>query len=240
MDLITEKIIGSVAAKLTTDGIHKCFNNKTLGEKVERALQNALDKVAPDNEFWKNDVLRQCDDVITILIRILDDSKYLENNLLPNYLDKETIQWFENYLKEDTDTWNYLHQLLLEYISRETREISQETKEISQETKDVTFELKDRVTRIEDKLNKIVDDNFSNNISKPTKNERKEFKDRLSLICRLIQSNNRITTVELALKTSSSVNTIRRDINTLLQEGVITREGSTKQGYWVVVQDKCG
>lgn len=219
MDPITEKIIGSVAVKLTTDGIHKFFNNETLWNKVERALQKALDKVSPDNEFWKNDVQRQRDDVITVLIRILDDPKCLENNPLPSYLDKETVQCFENYLKEDVDTWIYMHQLLIEYISRETREISRETRDISSEVKEIVKGIAERI----------------GGNPNPIKEESNIQSERLSLICKLIQKNNRITLAELAQKTSCTSRTIKRDLNVLVREGIIKHEGSMRQGYWVVL-----
>lgn len=67
------------------------------------------------------------------------------------------------------------------------------------------------------------------------KDDLKELSERQQLIYELIQSNDRITILELTEKTSASEKSIRRDIDILRQRGLLTREGGRKQGRWVVM-----
>lgn len=128
-----------ILLRAVADGVTK-IGKKTPEEKVKKALEKALDKVAGGNEFWKQYVLRQTDDILMILIRMMDDPKYLESNPLPNYLDEKTIRYFMDCLKEDPEAWDYLERLLNHYVLHEIRTNSQDTLE--------------RVRRIDEMLDK--------------------------------------------------------------------------------------
>ena len=141
---IAEKVALSLATKTISDGIGKIVK-KSPEEKVAKALEKALDKVSPDNEFWKNDVKRQIGEVIQILIRIMDNPQYLDKNPLPKYLDEKTIQSFKDCLKKDPEAWDYLQKVHYEDILQDIRVIVRDTKDIVQETNE-------RTIRIEKKL----------------------------------------------------------------------------------------
>ncbi len=141
---MAKKVALSLATKTISDGIGKIVK-KSPEEKVAKALEKALDKVSPDNEFWKNDVKRQIGEVIQILIRIMDNPQYLDKNPLPKYLDEKTIQSFKDCLKKDPEAWDYLQKVHYEDILQDIRVIVRDTKDIVQETNE-------RTIRIEKKL----------------------------------------------------------------------------------------
>lgn len=68
---------------------------------------------------------------------------------------------------------------------------------------------------------------------KEGRNGQKELTERQMLICALIKANDQITIPEMAVKTSSSVKSVRRDLEILRQKGLLKREGGRKQGHWV-------
>ena len=68
---------------------------------------------------------------------------------------------------------------------------------------------------------------------KEGRNGQKELTERQMLICALIKANDQITIPEMAVKTSSSVKSVRRDLEILRQKGLLKREGGRKQGRWV-------
>ena len=55
-------------------------------------------------------------------------------------------------------------------------------------------------------------------------------------ICQLIRQNKQITRIELAQKIGVSESAIKQQLATLKKEGTIKRIGSTKAGYWEVIQ----
>ena len=70
---------------------------------------------------------------------------------------------------------------------------------------------------------------------KEDRNGQKELTERQLLICALIKANDQITIPELTVKTSSTIKSIRYDINILRQKGLLKREGGRKQGHWVIL-----
>ena len=128
--------------RTVADGVVTKIRKKTPEEKVKKALEKALNTVAVDNEFWKQDVLRRSDDILMILIRMMDDPKYLENNSLPTYLDEKTIRYIMDCLKKDPEAWDYLERMLNDYVLHEIRTKSQDTLE--------------RVRRIDEMLDKTT------------------------------------------------------------------------------------
>jgi tetratricopeptide (TPR) repeat protein len=124
---IVEKVVFSLTAKTITDGISKVFK-KTREEKIINALQKALNMVARDNEFWKNDVMDQCEDVLRILVKQIGSTETSKIKL-PSYLDQKTMDCFCDCLKEDDETWDYLQKLVNGYILRDLRDIDLDTNE---------------------------------------------------------------------------------------------------------------
>ena len=138
--LIAEKVVLTLAAKSITDGIGK----KSPEEKVEKALEKALEKVSTDNEFWKLDVLRQKDEVISILIQKLNHPDKVKIDSLPAYLrDEKLLDAFYDCLKEDKITFDYINHLVSDYIQREIR--------------DTTQAIDERTKRIEERLDSKKD-----------------------------------------------------------------------------------
>ena len=146
---IVEKVVYSLTAKTITDGISRALK-KTREEKIINALQKALNMVARDNEFWKNDVINQYNDVLNILVKQIGGIKIK----LPSYLDQKTMDCFCDCLKVDDETWDYLQKLVNDYIIREIKDIAVDTKDIAQDTNE-------RVRNIENKLD-------SNNVNSST------------------------------------------------------------------------
>lgn len=155
---LAEKVAFSLAAKSIVVGTSK-LTKKSPEEKVAKALEKALNQVAVDNEFWKNDVKRRVDDVIRILIHTLDNPQYFNNNPLPHYLDEKTIVRFKDCLKKDPEAWDYIQKVhyeeILQDIRADVREIKNDVKEskaIEQDTNIVSHDTNERLRRIEEKL----------------------------------------------------------------------------------------
>lgn len=64
------------------------------------------------------------------------------------------------------------------------------------------------------------------------KDVRKELADRQRVILSLIASNHLITTMQMSEKTGVNEKTIRCDLATLQQQGIIERIGGRKLGQW--------
>lgn len=148
---LAKKVALSLATKSIVDGVGK-LTRKSPEERVAKALEKALNQVAVDNEFWKNDVKRQVEDVILILIHTLDDPRYIDNNPLPHYLDKETIESFKECLKKDPEAWDYIQKVQYEEILQDIRTDVRETKVIVQDTNTISRDTNERVRRIEENL----------------------------------------------------------------------------------------
>ena len=133
--LLAEKVVLTLAAKSITDGIGK----KSSEKRVEKALEKALEKVSTDNEFWKLDVLRQKDEIISILIQKLNHPDKVKIDSLPAYLrDEKLLDTFYDCLKEDKIAFDYINHLVSDYIQREIR--------------DTTWAIDERTKRIEERL----------------------------------------------------------------------------------------
>ena len=72
---LAEKVALSLATRSLVTGASK-LTKKSPEEKVAKALERALNQVSVDNEFWKNNVKRQAEDVILILIHTEDHPRY--------------------------------------------------------------------------------------------------------------------------------------------------------------------
>lgn len=123
---VAKEVVKTLSTNTISDGVVKILKN-TPEERVEKALQKALDKTALGNEFWKQEVLRQKDDVIEILIQDMFDNAYMDKNTLPNYLDKRTIDCFKECMKKDQEAWDYLQKQLHDYFLRAIKSDTQNT-----------------------------------------------------------------------------------------------------------------
>ena len=71
-----------------------------------------------------------------------------------------------------------------------------------------------------------------------TKDVTKEITDRQRIILELIRKDKSLTIPEMSLKTNVTERTIKRDIATLQELGIISREGGRKDGSWIIKQDE--
>lgn len=62
--------------------------------------------------------------------------------------------------------------------------------------------------------------------------------ERINLLVNFIRNNNLITISELSIACKSSVETIKRDIRKLNEQGVLKRIGNNKTGSWQIVDNK--
>lgn len=147
---LADKVAISLVTKSIIGGVGK-IRKKSPEERVAKALERAL-QVVVDNGFWKNDVKRQVEDVIRILIHALDNPQYFNNNPLPHYLDEKTIVRFKDCLKEDPEAWDYIQKVHYEEILQDIRTDVRETKAIVQDTNTVSRDTNEIVRRIEGKL----------------------------------------------------------------------------------------
>jgi hypothetical protein len=202
--------------------------------KIERALKNAI---SVNDNIYKNNALRQISDLIDLIVKMVDNPTALKTMKIPNFIGREELEKFYANMVKDKDTWLLLQMKWNQYLTKETNTIVKENNEIAKYMNEKINSLENKLISFEDKLDKVADCILANSITKPTNNEKKELNERLSLICKLIQDSGLITIQELAIKTSSSVRTIQRDIQILIQEGVLQHEGSEKQGCWVVLKE---
>jgi predicted HTH transcriptional regulator len=64
----------------------------------------------------------------------------------------------------------------------------------------------------------------------------KKVSDRQGLILLLIKTNELITIQEMTQKVKVSEKTIKRELATLQEKGILTREGGRKDGRWVILK----
>ena len=64
----------------------------------------------------------------------------------------------------------------------------------------------------------------------------KKVSDRQGLILLLIKTNELITIQEMTQKVKVSEKTIKRELATLQEKGILTREGGRKDGHWVILK----
>ena len=151
---LAEKVVVTLMAKPISDGVVNILKNSPE-EKVAKALEKALDKVSPDNEFWKNDVKRQVGEVIQILIYTLDNPQYLNNNPLPNYIDEKTIESFKECLKNNPEAWDYIQKVHYEEILKDIRIDVRMTKDIVKDNNQKLIYNSEALKRIEEKLDGV-------------------------------------------------------------------------------------
>jgi len=74
-----------------------------------------------------------------------------------------------------------------------------------------------------------------NNKKNVTKDVTNELSERQRVILNLIEENAYVTIPEMSRKTGVVDRTVKRDIENLQTKGIITREGSRKEGRWVII-----
>lgn len=126
---LAEKVVVTLAAKPIAGAVSTVVKfgyskivKDSPEDRVAKALAKALDKAALGNEFWKDDVKRQIEEVIQILVLTLNNPRYTDDNPLPNYIDKNTIDCFKDCLKADPVAWDYIKEVRLEDILKEFRD----------------------------------------------------------------------------------------------------------------------
>ena len=62
----------------------------------------------------------------------------------------------------------------------------------------------------------------------------KELTDRQKVILKLIKENPSLSASEMSQKTGMVTRTIQRDLASLHEKGILTREGGRKDGRWVI------
>ena len=63
----------------------------------------------------------------------------------------------------------------------------------------------------------------------------KELADRQKVIIKLIKENSSLSSSEMSQKTGMVTRTIQRDLASLHEKGILTREGGRKDGRWVIL-----
>ena len=79
------------------------------------------------------------------------------------------------------------------------------------------------------------DDDTANVGKDDPKDDPKELSERQELIIGLIKDNDLITIQQMTQKTKVSEKTIKRELATLQEKGILTREGGRKEGKWVII-----
>ena len=72
--------------------------------------------------------------------------------------------------------------------------------------------------------------------SNETKDETKQLSERQQLIVQIIQEDDTITINEMAQKANVAEITIKRELATLQEKNILTREGGRKDGHWVILK----
>ena len=67
-----------------------------------------------------------------------------------------------------------------------------------------------------------------------TKDVTKELTERQQIILEFMQADGTITISEMSQKTNVAERTIKRDIESLTEKGILSREGGRKEGRWVI------
>ena len=74
--------------------------------------------------------------------------------------------------------------------------------------------------------------------SNETKDDTKQLSERQQLIVQMIQEDDTITINEMAQKANVAEITIKRELATLQEKDILTREGGRKDGRWVILKSK--
>ena len=72
--------------------------------------------------------------------------------------------------------------------------------------------------------------------SNETKDETKQLSERQQFIVQIIQEDDTITINEMAQKANVAEITIKRELATLQEKDILTREGGRKDGRWVILK----
>ncbi len=144
MEKIALEIVKFLAGEAASNALQRLLPTKSLEEKVEQALGDALDKVARGNEIWKDMVVIQKDDVIEALVWMVDSPD--ASIPLTNLFDKKLLDQFKTELEKDANTWAYLQILLLNHRVKKSNEKNEK-----------------EIRRLDDKIKELkrnIDDNI--------------------------------------------------------------------------------
>jgi len=144
MEKIALEIVKFLAGEAASNALQRLLPTKSLEEKVEQALGDALDKVARGNEIWKDMVVIQKDDVIDALVWMVDSP---DASIPPtNLFDKKLLIQYKTELEKDANTWAYLQILLLNHRVKKSNEKNEK-----------------EIRRLDDKIKELkrnIDDNI--------------------------------------------------------------------------------
>ena len=97
-------------------------------------------------------------------------------------------------------------------------------------------ELKNKIEVDEVELILPVSVATTNVVKDVVKDVVKELTDRQQVILGLIKENPSLSASEMSLKTGMVTRTIQRDLASLHEKGILTREGSRKDVKWVILK----
>ena len=96
-------------------------------------------------------------------------------------------------------------------------------------------ELKNKIEVDEVELVLPVSTATTNVVKDVVKDVVKELTDRQRVIIDLIRENPSLSASEMSQKTGMVIRTIQRDLASLHEKGILTREGGRKDGKWVIL-----
>ena len=96
-------------------------------------------------------------------------------------------------------------------------------------------ELKNKIEVDEVELVLPVLASTTNVVKDVVKDVVKELTDRQQVILGLIKENPSLSAIEMSQKTDMVTRTIQRDLASLHEKGILTREGGRKDGKWVII-----
>ena len=144
MEKIALEIVKFLAGEAASNALQRLLPTKSLEEKVEQALGDALDKVARGNEIWKDKVAIQKDDVIEALVWMVDspDASIPSTNLF----DKKLLDQFKTELEKDANTWAYLQILLLNHrVEKSNEKNEKEIRRLDDKIKELKRNIDDNI-----------------------------------------------------------------------------------------------
>jgi predicted HTH transcriptional regulator len=97
------------------------------------------------------------------------------------------------------------------------------------------LELKNKIEVDEVELVLPVSAVTTNVVKDVVKDVVKELTDRQQVILGLIKENPSLSASEMSQKTGMVTRTIQRDLASLHEKGILTREGGRKDGKWVII-----
>ena len=86
------------------------------------------------------------------------------------------------------------------------------------------------VTGVENAADDVVENVVSNVVEK--------LNDRQNKIIELLRQEPTLSASQLALRLSSTLRTVQRDLARLRQLGIISRTGSDKKGFWTITNNR--